>query len=420
MTNPDPQQLNRQYDCNTLDTAALQRQLYARAPDGVLDDVRNSHPHLFSATPVFVEARDLARMQATIKAIERVAALPAFVRQALAGASELASFDPGNAGVFYGYDFHLAASGPQLIEVNTNAGGAMLNVLLAHAQQPCDAHMHGMVMGPLAPDALEQALVDMFVQEWRSVRGAVPLRCVAIVDETPAQQYLYPEFVLFRELLQRHGMAALIADPRELLYRDGAVFCGAERVDLVYNRLTDFGLSSAVVANLRAAYRDGAVVLTPHPHAHAVYADKRNLCVLSDAAALRALGVDEAAIETLSASIPRTVLVDATNAETLWSERRRWFFKPAAGYGGKAAYRGDKITKRVWEEICAGNYIAQHTVLPSERGVRVQGIDNMLKVDLRNYVYRGAVQCVAARLYQGQTTNFRTPGGGFAPVYTYY
>jgi hypothetical protein len=24
---------------------------------------------------------------------------------------------------------------------------------------------------------------------------------------------------------------------------------------------------------------------------------------------------------------------------------------------------------------------------------------------------------VAARLYQGQTTNFRTPGGGFAPVF---
>lgn len=25
---------------------------------------------------------------------------------------------------------------------------------------------------------------------------------------------------------------------------------------------------------------------------------------------------------------------------------------------------------------------------------------------------------VAARLYQGQTTNFRTAGGGFAPVFT--
>ena len=41
-----------------------------------------------------------------------------------------------------------------------------------------------------------------------------------------------------------------------------------------------------------------------------------------------------------------------------------------------------------------------------------------LKVDLRNYVYAGRIQLVAARLWQGQTTNFRTPGGGFAPVLT--
>ena len=39
-----------------------------------------------------------------------------------------------------------------------------------------------------------------------------------------------------------------------------------------------------------------------------------------------------------------------------------------------------------------------------------------LKADFRNYVYAGKVQLIAARLYQGQTTNFRTPGGGFAPV----
>jgi len=40
-----------------------------------------------------------------------------------------------------------------------------------------------------------------------------------------------------------------------------------------------------------------------------------------------------------------------------------------------------------------------------------------LKFDLRNYTYAGEVQWIAARTYQGQTTNFRTPGGGFAPVY---
>ena len=42
----------------------------------------------------------------------------------------------------------------------------------------------------------------------------------------------------------------------------------------------------------------------------------------------------------------------------------------------------------------------------------------VMKFDLRAYAYDGAVQWVAARMYQGQTTNFRTPGGGFAPVYS--
>ena len=41
-----------------------------------------------------------------------------------------------------------------------------------------------------------------------------------------------------------------------------------------------------------------------------------------------------------------------------------------------------------------------------------------LKFDLRAYTYAGDVMWMAARLYQGQTTNFRTPGGGFAPVFS--
>jgi hypothetical protein len=88
------------------------------------------------------------------------------------------------------------------------------------------------------------------------------------------------------------------------------------------------------------------------------------------------------------------------------------------GYGSKAAYRGDKVTKRVFEEILAGNYIAQALVPPSSRTLRVGEAPVELKLDLRNYVYAGHVQLIAARLWQGQTTNFRTPGGGFAPVLT--
>ena len=94
------------------------------------------------------------------------------------------------------------------------------------------------------------------------------------------------------------------------------------------------------------------------------------------------------------------------------------FFKPAAGYGSKAAYRGDKLTKRVWAEMAKRTYIAQALVVPSERNVNDNGTNTTLKADVRNYAYAGSVKLVAARLYQGQTTNFRTPGGGFAPVFT--
>ena len=72
----------------------------------------------------------------------------------------------------------------------------------------------------------------------------------------------------------------------------------------------------------------------------------------------------------------------------------------------------------MFDEVLAGSYIAQALVPPSSRRLAVGGEAVELKLDLRNYVYDGKVQLVAARLWQGQTTNFRTPGGGFAPVLT--
>jgi hypothetical protein len=159
------------------------------------------------------------------------------------------------------------------------------------------------------------------------------------------------------------------------------------------------------------------VVLTPHPRAHALYADKRNLMLLSDDATLQALGVGEATRKTLLAGIPQTVAVTPEQAERFWAERKRWFFKPPAGFGSRAAYRGDKLTRRVFEEILHGGYIAQEIAPPSEHLVPLADGEATMKADLRCYVYAGHIQLVAARLYQGQTTNFRTPGGGFAPVF---
>ena len=315
-----------------------------------------------------------------------------------------------------GYDFHLGPQGPQLIEINTNAGGALLTAALARAQRSCCEAMNWAFTPNAELQTLGQTFIDMFAAEWRLQRGDVPMGALAIVDDEPAAQYLAPEFELLQQLFRRHGFAAGIADPKELEWREGKLWHQGAAVDMVYNRLTDFYLAEPGHSPLREAYEAGAIVLTPHPRAHALHADKRNLIALSDDTLLAAWGVAEADRDLLKAAVPQTRLVTAERAADLWAGRRRLFFKPVAGYGAKAAYRGDKLTRRVWEEIQAGDFVAQALVPPGERLIEVDGVQADLKFDVRAYTYDGKVQLLAARMYSGQTTNFRTPGGGFAPV----
>jgi hypothetical protein len=313
-----------------------------------------------------------------------------------------------------GYDFHLDENGPKLIEINTNAGGAFLNAVLARAQKACCTELE-QSFHPAHVDDFEKNVAGMFGNEWLRQRGGGSLRRVAIVDDRPAEQYLYPEFVLAQQMLRRHGIEAVIADASDLRYENGKLRLDGSEIDLVYNRLVDFALERPEHAALNAAYRDGAAVVTPGPHNHAVLADKRNLTLLSKPAAMAAFGLPSD-LRARLAGIPRTRLVTPDNAERLWQERHGLFFKPTSGHGSKAVYRGDKVTKSVWSGIARGGYVAQAFAPPSERMVQLDGALASRKMDVRLYTYEGRLLMIAARLYQGQTTNFRTPGGGFASV----
>jgi hypothetical protein len=211
-------------------------------------------------------------------------------------------------------------------------------------------------------------------------------------------------------------MEAVICDAAELSWDGRELRAAGQLVDMVYNRLVDFGFDEPRHAALRAAYLSDAAVVTPNPHNHAIFADKRNLTVLSDIVVLRRWKIPAQTVAALAA-LPRATQVSPENADSLWMERKRLFFKPTSGHGGKAVYRGDKLTRSVWADICAGDYIAQELAPPGERRVLIDGIPQTRKMDVRLYTYDGALLLSAARLYQGQTTNFRTPGGGFAPVF---
>ncbi len=413
--------LNRGCACQTLEASRLREQLETEpALAGLTERLAQSHPHLFSNTAVFLDAGVLTQITDTVAALERVIAMTAWQQQALERTPQIARFDHGPAGVFMGYDFHLAEDGPRLIEINSNAGGAFLNAALARAHRACCVPFQQVFDPQDRLRSLDETFVAMFRSEWQSQRGNATLRNVLIVDDAPEAQYLAPEFQMARALFAAHGLTAVVADPRELQWRDGllchpALPAGIP-VDLVYNRLTDFYLQEQGHEALQQAYLAGAAVVTPHPRTHALYADKRNLITLSNDALLTSWGVSAPDRALLQRVIPHTQRVTREHAEALWAQRRQLFFKPAAGFGARAAYRGDKLTRRVWEEILAGDYVAQTTVLPSERLVSVDDQAVRLKLDLRAYTYCGQVQLLAARTWAGQTTNFRTEGGGFSPV----
>ena len=75
--------------------------------------------------------------------------------------------------------------------------------------------------------------------------------------------------------------------------------------------------------------------------------------------------------------------------------------------------------------LCVGlpTLHATHPFSEFSQGERVhergKGTALTLTADLaeNGFPLMAAIQLVCARLYEGQTTNFRTAGGGFAPVY---
>lgn len=369
-------------------------------------------------TVIALPPATFAEIARAVGLIHRVAHSAAWAAEVDAGADDLLRFVPGNFGVMMGYDFHLSPDGPRLIEINTNAGGALLNGL--HTASLCDPARLACLCRDLTPvEEMRDRIVRTFEEELRAVRGPdAKLRAVAIVDDRPTEQFLRAEFELFRLAFEGAGVRAVVADTRELSAAPGGgVRVGDFVPDVVYLRDTDFALASERAATLRAAYLSRAVVVTPSPREWHLVANKRRLALLSSKEALTRLGVGAGDAAFLQRIVPETLPLDALGAERAWRERKEWVFKPESAYGSKAVYRGDKISRRRFDEvIAAGGFVAQRRVEPGEVVVATDRGDEPMKFDVRAYAHREQVLLLGARVYEGQVTNLRTPGGGFSAI----
>ncbi len=218
------------------------------------------------------------------------------------------------------------------------------------------------------------ALIDAY-QQWAGHREAPR---IAILDwrEVPS----YSEFVLFAEYFRSQGLECIIADPREVEYRDGRLVAGDFHITLIYKRVliselvTRGGLDHPVIR----AVLDGAVCMV-NPFRCKILHKKASLAVLSDERNADLFNMDELA--AIDAHIPWTYRVEDRRARYrsqaidllpyIFEHRENFVLKPNDEYGGKGILLGWEVSAEEWSQgiqvALQEPYIVQERVaIPSE------------------------------------------------------
>jgi hypothetical protein len=105
------------------------------------------------------------------------------------------------------------------------------------------------------------------------------------------------------------------------------------------------------------------------------------------------------------------------DVEDVWADKANWVLKPLTRFGSRGVILGRKISRKRFDEFKPEDTLVQKFIPPS---LTPGQADAAYKTDYRLFAYRDRVLGILARLFQGQVTNMRTPGGGFARVQIFF
>lgn len=292
---------------------------------------------------------------------------------------------PQTPSVLTCFDFHYSEDqGLKLIEINTNAS-LYLPIIL---QRCANAN--------ICERPQFQFLYESFVEAFQLKAGDG----VAILDEEPSQEGLYFEFLIFKEWLDLKGHPAKIYSLKD--YPQATE-------NNVYNRFTDFYFERPESKLLLTDYLEGNKRFSPNPREYFLIADKNRMMPLK-----RQLELSSPELATM---IPETkTFMEFDSLDELWSQRKKYFFKPGQSFGSKGAFSGKSISRTAFDRLDAREFIAQELCPAGKRQFTYQEQTLEMKYDLRFFTFNGKIQNYGARLYQGQTTNMKTPLGGVASI----
>ena len=288
------------------------------------------------------------------------------------------------------YDFHLQTDSVKMIEVNTNASAFLL------------AHLLYQSFSESFENSVEE-LKKAFLTEWSLFNPHKKRPQIVLIDEEIEKQRMRFEFFMYQDFFKSMGWDLEILESKSLSIDEEAYLYTPEgkKIDFIYNRATDFYFDRH--PKLKKAYQEKTCLILPQPRDYALLSDKKRLLDWQDLPQLQPIQKYLLKIKPFTEK----------TKEELWKDRKKYFFKIQQGYGGKLAYRGSSLSHNKKEELLNYESLAQEYCPPSTL-TDSQGAK--WKIDLRAYAYKDQVQQLIARIYQGQLTNFKAKGSGFARV----
>ena len=276
-------------------------------------------------------------------------------------------------------------------------------------------------------------LTDALIAGYRAWGGKEEKPQIGILDwrEVPTLN----EHEITRIHFERNGYRAVLADPRNVDYRNGALYAGDFRIDMVYKRVLfselrkTLGLNSAVMR----AMRDGNVYVTNSVSAK-MLAKKASLALLSDERNMHLFTPDQR--KAVDDFIPWTRIVE--ERKTLYygetidlvdfvaQNRERFTLKPNDDYGGSGVVLGWESSSDGWksklEYALETPHVVQERVRVVERDFPMWfngAVDISPRfVDADPYIFGGTtVDGVLTRLSPQALLNVTAGGGSVVPTW---
>ncbi|HRE47093.1 MAG TPA: hypothetical protein PLD47_05155 [Aggregatilineales bacterium] len=277
-----------------------------------------------------------------------------------------------------------------------------------------------------------RSLIATLLDSWRQY-GGIGQPQVGIIDwsDVPTLN----EHEIIRDAFAERGIKAQLADPRNLEYRQGALWIGDFRIDLIYKRVLcselihRMGMENPIVH----ALRDKAVMMT-NAFSAKLMAKKASFAILSDER--HAHLFTEAQQAAIEAHIPWTRRV--TDRKTVYQgksvdlltfaaeNRDRFVLKPNDEYGGKGVIIGWENSAEDWAAALNDALLSPHVVQEKVDAAYedfptvVDGKLNIAPrlVDADPYIYQGrTVSGCLTRLSSVTLLNVTAGGGSLAPTF---